>query len=128
MVNITFTTTLITISLHMLIIPHTPSKDNQAGQTSGSTVQNINVLHTFSMEPFYMKPNGKLHAHLLATSWGTVQATRRVLLCQNYFPWTIVKQFSGKHHHNCVNYKLCKVYQNEMNTMTEAAKLSSVCQ
>jgi hypothetical protein len=61
-----------------------------------------------------MKQNRKLRAHPLTMRWGTVWATGRELLCQNYFPWTIVKQFSGKHYHNCVNYKLCKVYQNDM--------------
>jgi hypothetical protein len=76
----------------MLIIAHTSSKDIQAGQTSGSSAQNINVLRTFSMEPFHMKQNGKLHAHPLTMSWGTVWAKGRELLCQNYFAWTIVKQ------------------------------------
>jgi hypothetical protein len=97
----------------MLIKPHISSRDIQAGQTSGSTLQNINVLRTIGMERFYTKQNGKLRAHPLM-SWGTVWATGRELLCQNYFHWSTVKQLSGKHHHNYVNYNLCEVYQNDM--------------
>jgi hypothetical protein len=102
MVNVTFTTTLITISLYMLIIPRASSKDIQVGWP-------VVVLYRTLMR--YIPSARSLSA------WSRMESC--VLVClqqvgEQYgqqeesfcakitFPGQLWKIFSNNHHHNCV--------------------------